>query len=387
MKLIVIKILVPILVFICGITPTHSQELVPLAERFSIASKVLNEERTYLVSKPSNFNPDESYPLIILLDGLTHLRYVAGTLDNFQANGRMPASLTVAIENTDRARDLTPPSSSSNSGEADKFLAFIENELLPDLENKYALKPYRMLIGHSAGGTFTLYTLLTKPELFNAYISISPPLYWDEEALIKSAELASKTIKNMSIDFIYSLGNEDTDALGAAHKLAAILELSIYWEEQYKLRPFKWSYLHYPQETHMSTIMPTVTDGIKKIFADWYLHDPFSFYEYSGLSGLEKHYDNLSDRMNYEVNIPYRTLAKVAQVLFQRERFTDAEEIMKKAESLYPEIHYPKYELARIYQKLGDLDKTRSYLNKTLSMHPDHVPAKKMLSEISQKKR
>jgi enterochelin esterase-like enzyme len=140
-----------------GQSGTVSADVVPLAERLAITSKILDEERTYLVRTPRGYDPKESYPLLVLLDGIDHLGYVSGVADFLASNGRVPPMLIVAIENTNRARDLLQPSDNATTEGAEKFLAFIADELIPDVGTKYPLKPYRILVGHSNAGTFTVF--------------------------------------------------------------------------------------------------------------------------------------------------------------------------------------------------------------------------------------
>lgn len=45
-------------------------------------------------------------------------------------------------------------------------------------------RPYRILVGHSRGGLFAVDTFVEQPELFNAYVAISPSLWWENMALI-----------------------------------------------------------------------------------------------------------------------------------------------------------------------------------------------------------
>lgn len=41
------------------------------------------------------------------------------------------------------------------------------------------------LFGSSLGGLFTLYALLERPEAFNAYIAVSPAIWWDRAILLR----------------------------------------------------------------------------------------------------------------------------------------------------------------------------------------------------------
>jgi hypothetical protein len=97
-----------------------------------------------------------------------------------------------------RARDYTPTNEARlpQSGGADKFLSFMKNELFPFVETNYnADNKNRTLMGCSLGGLFTLYTLLTQPELFSGYAAASPAVGWDREVLYKyEKEFSSKKL-------------------------------------------------------------------------------------------------------------------------------------------------------------------------------------------------
>src|SRR5687767_11622017 len=131
--------------------------------RFTIKSGVLGEERTILVRTPPGYERNDlRYPILYMTDGDAHLLHTSGTVSFLARNGRMPEMIIVGITNTDRTRDLTPTRVSSmtlpngtmqfpTSGGADKFLKFIETELIPQVEAKYRAQPYRVLAGHSFG--------------------------------------------------------------------------------------------------------------------------------------------------------------------------------------------------------------------------------------------
>src|SRR6185295_19160440 len=124
------------------------------------------------------------------------------------------------ITNTDRTRDLTPAKASladggatqfPTAGGADNFLKFIETELIPEIEKRYRVRPYRILAGHSFGGLFTVHAMITKRELFKSYVAVSPSLQWAAEETLKKAEEFLKTRKEFNATLFTSLGDEPGD--------------------------------------------------------------------------------------------------------------------------------------------------------------------------------
>lgn len=200
----------------------------------TINSSVLNESRKVFIRLPVNYDPKRAYPLIIKTDGNFNLDTWDKALTKQAKSEKGDKAILVSIPNlffTDtRNRDLVPPYARQDvntqarpenetliepNGEADKFLAFIETELLPYLSVKYELSNNRVLSGFSAGGSFVLYTLHTKPELFNGYFAFSPAAWYDDMTVVNNVEafLTTQANKIKSPTYLYlSVG-------GAEHPL------------------------------------------------------------------------------------------------------------------------------------------------------------------------
>src|SRR3546814_4655171 len=82
--------------------------------------------------------------------------------------------------------DMTPPGSGDSrikrpTGGADAFLDFIEHDLKPAVAAAAKVDPGRQAIfGHSLGGQFVLYTMITRPQLFDTYLAASPSMRSEE---------------------------------------------------------------------------------------------------------------------------------------------------------------------------------------------------------------
>jgi predicted alpha/beta superfamily hydrolase len=70
-----------------------------------------------------------------------------------------------------------PSPGTKTFGGADDFQAFLADELFAFISERYpAARGRRVYFGHSMAGAFGLYTLLARPELFDAYLLSSPAL-------------------------------------------------------------------------------------------------------------------------------------------------------------------------------------------------------------------
>jgi predicted alpha/beta superfamily hydrolase len=161
-----------------------------------ITSSVLNETRTILVFKPSGIQPTDTVILIYLLDGeKAKYRYEMIAVESFEK-----PVIGIGIINTNRNRDMLP------ANEPDKFLDFIENELIHNVEAGYRIEK-RILFGHSFAGGFTIYSMIHKPGLFGEYIASSPTPIMDfvDPAIYKKL---NKSL-NKRIQFYFSYGTKD----------------------------------------------------------------------------------------------------------------------------------------------------------------------------------
>ena len=143
----------------------------------TMKSAILNEERKVLVHLPASYDTSgKSYPVLYLLDGTeAFLLEMIAITNRLRNDTNAPEMIIVAIENTNRDRDMMPVVAKDYPGppRAEAFLGFLEKELIPDIEKTYRTAPPRILQGKSLSGLFTVYVLLARPTAFNAYVACS----------------------------------------------------------------------------------------------------------------------------------------------------------------------------------------------------------------------
>jgi len=240
--------------------PEAGKQIV-IGERKSLQSAVLGEERGYLVSLPDGYDAGTTYPVIYLLDGDGHFHHVTGLVSFLSAQNRMPAPIIVGISNTDRTRDMTPTNEARlpTSGGGDRFLEFIEKELIPAIERDYKTSAYRILIGHSFGGLITVHAMASRPGLFNAHIAASPSLQWDGQLMAKNIapQLNAGSIKDGFL--YYSLGTEGKEITEGNQSFAKLLETSA-------PKTLRWKFDHMELEDHGSVVHRTVYLGLEMLY-------------------------------------------------------------------------------------------------------------------------
>ena len=200
-------------ILLFGVQTTFGQNEtdIIIGSKFVIKSNILDEERTCLISLPDSYNDSSEaeikYPIIIILDGYTHFKTASGIVhfmsSNRNRNNLMPQSIIIAIENVDRRRDFTvtkiKTKRPNTGGGGRNFLDFIEKELVPYIDKNYRTEPSRTLIGHSLGGLLTLNSYMDKNSIFNAYISIDPSIWWNEEMMKNKVDSISSISLNKKL--------------------------------------------------------------------------------------------------------------------------------------------------------------------------------------------
>jgi enterochelin esterase-like enzyme len=142
-------------------------------------SKILNNKRRVWVYTPATYSQsNEPYGLALFTDGweYVHISNAPIVFENLIAEGRIPPMCAVFIEtNEDRDTELTC---------SDKFVDFIEEEILPWLGERYNITGDReknVIAGFSWGGLTANYIALKHPGIFGKVFCHSGGLYWKAE--------------------------------------------------------------------------------------------------------------------------------------------------------------------------------------------------------------
>jgi uncharacterized protein len=327
-----------------------------------LKSSVLGEERTILVRTPAGYEAgNQRYPVLYMTDGDAHIGHTGATVQFLSRNGRMSELIVVGITNTDRTRDLSPTHVKTTnpdgklqfptSGGGDKFLKFIETELIPEIEKSYRVQPYRILAGHSLGGLFAVHAMLSRPELFNSYIAVSPALQWDNQATVKRAEDFFKTRKELNRTLYFSLGHEPGPIEDAFHQFKQVLNKN-------QAKGFEWEAQEMADEDHGSVVLRSHYAGLRKVYNGWQLpRDPDTgAVTAADLKGVEEHYQKLSAKFGFAIPVPENLINQVGYQLLFGEKTDEAIAAFKVNVERYPESANVYDSLAEAYERSGRLD-------------------------------
>lgn len=230
-----------------------------LGKTITMESEILGETRELQIVLPDDFKPEEKrYSVIYVTDGEKRTNMTKSVTDFIKYAKMMPESIIVGIINIDRRRDFTPSKieGSPTSGKAALFLSYLEKEVKPYIISNYGSKNRHILTGHSLGGLFSMYTFLTKPTLFDAYIASDPSFWWDNEFM---HSLAKKNLTNLKgeqhVLFINGRDGDPMNTMGIA-TMRSILE-------KHAPDNLDWKVTSYPNETHTSVVFKGYYDGLR----------------------------------------------------------------------------------------------------------------------------
>ncbi|PSL44294.1 putative alpha/beta superfamily hydrolase [Chitinophaga niastensis] len=178
----------------------EEKETLPAARLFSAS---VQDTFSVFIKVPQNYvkNKFKHYPIVYLLDANAYFDHVSDFISDKDKNKFPVEPILVGIGYADfiqndslRDRDYTypialPADSFKVSGGANKFLNFLEKELIPFIDSTYRVDTSnRTIMGHSLGGYFTLYAMereiIEKHNLFRNFVAASPSLSYHNEYLL-----------------------------------------------------------------------------------------------------------------------------------------------------------------------------------------------------------
>ncbi|MDC6388970.1 alpha/beta hydrolase-fold protein [Maribacter sp. PR1] len=373
MKTNIIKQLVSAVIVILCCHPSYTQvaekiemtqdwQLLGLGKQHILKSNILQEERPIIISLPLGYkDTDATYPVLYVLDGLQNIKHTVGTVELLTESGLISPLIIVGIESLDRTKDLTPSKAGQNvhggvgnagipqSGGAPKFLEFLGEELIPFMDTNYRTHPYRILEGHSLGGLFSVFTLMGRPNLFDAFIVEAPELWWNKEEMTEKGKSFFKSTKNLEKTIYFGIGGGD--GWGMRQELIRYVEVI----EKHPPKNFRWKHEEAGDEGHMASRLLLNYNGLRFLFSDLKLEEALkdNFNDTDFLSAEEQ----LKNKYGKRVRRPAEDYMDLVSELVDKGNELGAITVLKRASGAYPMYIGLLTYLARLYEKTGQKEK------------------------------
>jgi uncharacterized protein len=235
-----------------------------LGEEWKLPAGALPEERTVWVHLPPGYHAaSERYDVLYVLDAHALFPLAASSADYLSILGRMSPLIVVGVTSLspgDRARNFTPVIDESrrdrfpNAGGADRFLRFVERELIPAVDARYRTSSRRLLAGHSLAGLFVLHALAARPLLFQDYVAISPSLGWANGYTFE--QLEAHVARAAAPRFLFvSIGHEPGRLTEWIDRLETVLQAAP--------RGWRSRIARFPGEDHVTTVAPALHAALR----------------------------------------------------------------------------------------------------------------------------
>jgi uncharacterized protein len=259
----------------------------PNTEVIAHRSKQTGANYQLFVALPSDYRTSKkTYPVVYMLDADYSFALVRNIVQHFVEREDLPPMILVAIAypgaaadratyRMNRTRDYTPDYAPDGgygaeyqkvSGGGPKFRAFLATELIPLIERRYRADAQdRTIIGHSYGGLFGTYVLLTQPALFKRYVIVSPSLWYSNRIALTMEEAAAAAGTKPNARVFFAVGSFENQPAVNRAMVDDLTELV----GKLKSRNNKnliLRYRIYDGETHNSVFPGAVTRGLLSVF-------------------------------------------------------------------------------------------------------------------------
>ena len=356
-----------------GYAQKKSEEII-IGNKITIHSKILNENRKILIRLPEGYNRSkQKYPVLYLLDGEFFFLQATSAVQYLSELGyirNQPISqmIVVGIVNVDRNRDYTPTYAPKQkgglefptSGKAEIFLKFLNSELFPYIESNYRTEPYRILVGWSLGGLFTVYTFLEHPDNFSAYIAISPSLWWDGDLYVNKTKTLIENNKIQKRKIAVTVGSLEGGDIGRSVRDGFIPLMT----NKFGKKGF-FKTIEIPNEGHSYGPYKALYEGLKLIYSDWQM--PNDLLE-GGIAAIKTFYKKLSKEYGYVIDVPEAAYSNLVNYVYNQVSTEAAVETAKLYVKAYPESSYAYYRLGLFSYLSGKLEAAKENLQKALNL-------------------
>ncbi|GAB5555325.1 MAG: hypothetical protein Sapg2KO_49160 [Saprospiraceae bacterium] len=372
-----IKYLALILILITGpfFLNAQSDDQIVIGTKHTIYSDSLEENRTYWVSLPESYDGSTAaYPVLVVLDGRSHFRSISGIVNymsaGYNGNRRIPEMIIVAIQNVNRMRDFTPDKivtrRPNDFGGGDKFLSFLEGELIPKLDQEYRTTPYKILFGHSLGGLLATHAYMKENTLFKSFIAVDPSFgSWDAPTMDKKLEAVSEQSFER---YIYmATANWGKRNFKNRNRHVRLFEAM----NSKSPDTFRAKLEYFENENHGSVPAIAFYNGISAIFAGYGI----SYRDIEDKTQLEDHFKAISQRLSWDFSPPEALVNRVAYSMLRRDKERALAFFLLNTQN-YPKSYNAFDSLGEAYEALEDKEKAIESYQQSLVLNPKNENAR-----------
>jgi len=185
--------------------PSYPPHTIPGSELRVLPVNAAGRHYQLSVGLPASYAKETArrYPVVYVTDGYWDFEKLDAIRGALVFDKVVPEFIIVGLgyagESLDYGRlrgwELSPVplGDDPSTGHATEFLATIETEIIPFVEREYRADPaHRVLAGASLGGLFTLYGMYSRPDLFSAWVAVTPAVALNDAWLLEYEEKSAR---------------------------------------------------------------------------------------------------------------------------------------------------------------------------------------------------
>ncbi|QZD90959.1 hypothetical protein K3148_06130 [Qipengyuania aurantiaca] len=257
-------------------------------------------EHTVSIALPASYHaqPEATYPVVWVMDNALMTRSVVAMVDLLVSGNDMPEVIVIGVGSDEteglagvqrRYMDFSPPVGGNFLPDglngkvwdedvgalpempqlADKYLAFLVDQLRPALCGELRCGESHTIHGHSAGGMFAAYALLERPGAFDRAILGSPFMRANGGAVLDREEAFAESGQSLPTDLYIGVGGAEADEWFPA--VAGIVPGTAEFANRLTLRGYEGLTLKtrfYDGEDHYTVAPRVIMDGLKYLFRE-----------------------------------------------------------------------------------------------------------------------
>lgn len=326
--------------------------------------------RELTVSLPPSYSKEtkKTYPLLFLLDGDYLFDPFQGAISYGNYWDDLPEVIIVGLsQGNERSDDCNIDEATGlPEGKGADFFEFIGGELMPYIQNKYRISPFKIIAGHDVTASFMNLYLYKDAPLFNAYISLSPELALDMETNIP------ERLATFKQNIFYYQSSSDGDIKNMKAKITTLdtnIKAVINPTLNYKYDDFK-------EASHYSLVLYSIPSALYQFFASY---QPISTTEFqekivkleSGyVTYLKNKYDVLEKALSIKMNIRINDFKAIEAAILKNKVYAELEQLAQLSHKMYPKTMLGDYQMAMFYEKTGDIKNAAKYYQSAFQMQP-----------------
>ncbi len=341
---------------------------ITFGKRYIISSSALNEDREILVSLPASYQTSgRIYPVIYVLHGDFYFKYGVAYAEQLARQGNIPEAIIVGVTHGLNDNSYLV----HGTPKADKFVEFIEKDVLPFVDGNFRTVGHRTLAGWHHTASFTLHILLNRPELFTGYVAASPfPLRLEEVNLQTLSEVLNRDPENVKTLYF---GADDLESMigESANEFATLLETEI-------PDSLRWFYNNKANDIEITdTVYRFLHPGLREVFRDFKspeFSDIEAFNQQGGLTFMDGFFAHRSKKYGVVDKISPQAIFGLLRLAMGADDIVLFEKVLGSNQIVAEEWHVNWYNrFGRFLLKHQKAAKASSLFFETANLYPNHV--------------